>query len=131
MAQPARLVVPWCERLSCICAPRDSWMPGGRWCGGCHGRQQLCTFGQGDGVGRGTELVGTMDDPASNVQTCEVLTVQPCNITIFMLPNIFILSSGNWEPSNPISQGTEAKTLGPFESSVQENPYPRRPFLDT
>jgi len=72
-----------------------------------------------------------MDDPASNARTREVLTVQPCNITIFMLPNIFILSSGNREPSDPISRGTEAKTLGPFESSARENPSPRRPFLDT
>ncbi|KAH9044013.1 hypothetical protein EDB84DRAFT_1436190 [Lactarius hengduanensis] len=36
---PACLVVPWCERLSCICAPRDSWMPGGRRRGG--GRVRL------------------------------------------------------------------------------------------
>jgi len=72
-----------------------------------------------------------MDDPASNARTREVLTIQPCNITIFMLPNIFILSSGNREPSDPISRGTEAKTLGPFESLARENPSPRRPFLDT
>src|SRR6266702_4767560 len=133
MAQPARLVVPWCECLSCICAPRIL---------GCQeGDGVVVAMDASSRVRLGKAMVrcweghrgGGLDGRPSNsnVRTHEVLTVQPCNITIFMLPNIFILSSGNREPSDPISRGTEAKTLGPFESSARENPSPRRPFLDT